>query len=59
MWCGIRDVFVTDKSNTAVCVLETKQNSEEEKENKLKEGKRERNRGGRKKATTFLGFDSK
>lgn len=56
MWCGIRDVFVTDKSNTAVCVLETKQNSEEEKENKLKEGKRERNRGGRKKGNHFSGF---
>lgn len=56
MWCGIGDVFVTDKSNTAVCVLETKQNSEEEKENKLKEGKRERNRGGRKKGNHFSGF---
>lgn len=42
MWCSLREVFVIDKNNNAVCVPKAKQNSEDRRENKLKEGMRER-----------------
>lgn len=39
MWCSLREVFVIDKNKNA---KKAKQNSEDRRENKLKEAVRER-----------------